>query len=764
MPFTGFIRPRSWKRTPADRGPWRAARAGILGLLALMLIASAGRLAEADTGAHVQDYLRQVTPEEIFPDADNFGPPEGTPPAVAAYKGHQPLGYVYLNSDVVDSTGYSGKPIRILVGIDLEGRIVGAKLVDHHEPIVLIGIPAAKLIGFIRTYVGLKFDQTPGPVVNGPPADIISGATVTTMVIGDSLTRSAIRIAQSRALGSAAAAKPAPPAARAVIDPSKGEVENWTALLGDGSVRRLALSVGEINAAFARSPTPHAADAPEPGPDSDSFVTLYAAVVSVPAIGRSLLGEDGFKRLAEELAPGKQAILVAGEGRYSFKGSGYVRGGIFDRFELVQGDRLIRFHDRDYERLGAIHAAGAPDLPEIGLFLVKPDSGFDPAAAWRLTLLVQRATGPREKAFLTFDLSYTLPAKYSRLVTPEPPAAPQTEKPAPLPPPAAHPPAPSATPLWMKIWRAKLSQVVILGVALLALTAIFFFQDALVRRPRLYRRLRFGFLTFTLFWMGWYAHAQVSVVNIHAFVNALRTDFRWETFLMDPLIFILWFAIASAMLFWARGAFCGWLCPFGALQELIAAVAKRLRIPQLRVPFGLHQRLWPIKYVIFLLLFGLSLYDLSLSEEYSEIEPFKTAIILDFVRSWPFVLYAGTLLAGGVFVERFFCRYLCPLGAALAIPARLRMFDWLKRYRECGNPCQRCANECPVQAIHPEGHINPNECIQCLNCQVLYYDDYACPVMIQRRLKAERRAAVTGAPPKSGPPLMQIKTSASVSD
>src|SRR3546814_7234248 len=49
---------------------------------------------------------------------------------------------------------------------------------------------------------------------------------------------------------------------------------------------------------------------------------------------------------------------------------------------------------------------------------------------------------------------------------------------------------------------------------------------------------------------------------------------------------------------------------------------------------------------------------------------------------------------------------------SLAIPGRLRMFDWLRRYRECGNPCMRCYNECPVQAIHPEGHINPSECIR----------------------------------------------------
>jgi Polyferredoxin len=82
-------------------------------------------------------------------------------------------------------------------------------------------------------------------------------------------------------------------------------------------------------------------------------------------------------------------------------------------------------------------------------------------------------------------------------------------------------------------------------------------------------------------------------------------------------------------------------------------------------------------------------------------------------------LYALTVLSAGLFVERFFCRYMCPLGAALAIPGRIRMFEWLRRWPECGTPCQRCAKECPVQAIHPEGHINVNECIYCMHCQEL---------------------------------------------
>jgi NosR/NirI family nitrous oxide reductase transcriptional regulator len=245
------------------------------------------------------------------------------------------------------------------------------------------------------------------------------------------------------------------------------------------------------------------------------------------------------------------------------------------------------------------------------------------------------------------------------------------------------------------------------------------------------------------------AQAQLSVVNVLAFASAVRTDFQWSYFLVDPLIFILWFAVAAALLFWGRGPFCGWLCPFGALQELANRLAKLARVPQITVPWWLHERLWPIKYIIFLGLFGVSLGSLALAEQLSEVEPFKTAIILRFLREWWFVAFAVVLLAAGLFIERFFCRYLCPLGAALAIPGRLRMFDWLKRYRECGNPCMRCYNECPVQAIHPEGLINPNECISCLHCQVLYHHDRKCPVMIQKRLKREKRAAL--ASPGMGP-------------
>src|SRR6185312_360532 len=445
------------------------------------------------------------------------------------------------------------------------------------------------------------------------------------------------------------------------------------------------------------------------------------ADVAVPTIGRSLLGDDGYDRLAGRLKPGQQALVVAGSGRYSFKGAAYVRGGIFDRIELIQETNSVRFRDRDHTRLGSLAAEGVPDFPEIALFVVPADFAFDPTEPWALQLLVQRVVGTRDKAWVTFDLGYTLPETYLKREAPVRPAAAAAPaaKSAPVAAPEAGVPTTDEDPLWMRIWRADTVKVATTIIALGALTLIFFFQNFLVRRPTVYTWVRRGFLLFVLVWLGWYANAQLSVVNVLTFANSLLTGFSWEYFLSAPLIFLLWASIAAGLLFWGRGPFCGWLCPFGALQELHNNVAQALKVPQFRVPWGLHERLWPIKYIIFLGLFGMSLYSTAFAEQLSEVEPFKTAIVLKFAREWPFVVYALTLLSAGLFVERFFCRYICPLGAALAIPGRVRMFEWLRRWPECGSPCQRCAKECPVQAIHPEGHINVNGCIYCMHCQEL---------------------------------------------
>ncbi|WP_376708178.1 4Fe-4S binding protein [Bradyrhizobium cenepequi] len=700
-------------------------------------------------------YLPKAQPSDFFANADRFGPPQGDPPIVPVYRGDQLQGFVYLNSDFANSVGYSGKPIHILVGIDPDGTVRGLKLVDHKEPIVLIGIPQPRIVAALNSLIGKDMKPIAQGAERPPQVDIVSGATVTVLVMSDSVVRSAVRLIRTGRIGggSAAPAAALPPVTK-TLDLGQSEIRDWASLVGDGSVRRLHLTIGEVNDAFAKSGNTAAAQNPEAGQADDTFVDLYVALASAPTIGRSLLGDDGYERLKERLQPGQQAIIIAGDGVYSFKGSAYVRGGIFDRVEILQEGSSTRFRDRNHTRLGTLAAAGAPDFREIGLFVTPPEFTLDPTQPWELQLLVQRNVGGRDKAFLTFDLDYNLPDRYLRreqraVTVPSnaPVPATQTSVPAAQ---VSLPADDGEEPLWMRIWRSQPVSIAIAAIALVVLTAIFFFQNILVRRPTLYTWVRRFYLAFVLIWLGWYANAQLSVVNVVTFINALVTGFHWEFFLAAPLIFILWSASAAALLFWGRGPFCGWLCPFGALQELTNTVAKWLKVPQITVPWGLHERLWPIKYVIFLALFGLSLYSVALAETFAEVEPFKTAIILKFARSWPFVAYAGGLLFIGLFIERFFCRYLCPLGAALAIPGRIRTFEWLRRWKECGSPCQRCAKECPVQSIHPEGHINVNECIYCMHCQELYYDDQRCPHMIQVRLKREKFQAMSSPSMRAG--------------
>ncbi|MGN7755371.1 4Fe-4S binding protein [Sinorhizobium sp. 22678] len=707
------------------------------GLVALcMAILLAGPSMAA---GQLSNYLQKVQPQQIFPGATRFGEVTGDPPIAPVFRGDSLLGYAYLNSDVTSSVGYSGKPIHVVVGINPKGVVRGLKLVDHKEPIVLIGIPEAKVVASVNALIGKDLGRVSAGADRPPQVDIVSGATVTVLVMGDSIVRSSVKLIRSGRLGMDAGTAAGSTTEIRKLDLDKTDTSDWQTLIGDGSVRSLRLTVGEVSEAFRQAGQQAAAGRPETHNPGDRFIDLYVAPVSVPAIGRSLLGDARYEQMRHKLKPGEEAIIVAGDGAYSFKGSGYVRGGIFDRIELLQEGQGLRFRDRYHTRLPALAAVGAPRLREIALFVIPAEFDFDVTAPWELQLLVQRSAGGREKAVLPYNLGYTLPDAYVTVETATAQAPPVS---------AAEQAAPADAiaeeqPLWVKMWDMNRLSVAVTVAAVLVLTLIFFFQDWLVKRPALFALVRRGYLLFTLVWLGWYANAQLSVVNVLTFFNSLVTGFHWEFFLSAPLVFLLWGSVAAALLFWGRGPFCGWLCPFGALQELTNNVARLLKVPQVRVPWGLHERLWPIKYIIFLGLFGLSLYSLALAEMFSEVEPFKTAIILKFAREWPFVVFALTVLAAGLFIERFYCRYLCPLGAALAIPGRIRMFEWLKRWPECGSPCQRCAKECPVQSIHPEGAINVNECIYCMHCQELYHDDQRCPHMIQVRLKREKFMALS---------------------
>jgi transcriptional regulator of nitric oxide reductase/ferredoxin len=657
--------------------------------------------------AQTPDDARSVF-ARIFPSAESFGSMTGTPPAAPAYREGAVAGYVFFTRAVVGSVGFSGKPFDVAVGIDMDGRLTGAEIVAHQEPILAIGVTPEALRAFPRQYRDIDIRTSPkvGKGRDGTHGlDAVSGATVSSLVINDAIIRAARTVARNRGIIGRSGA---------TLDLDSFTPADWQGLLREGALAHLNVSNAALDQALAARGGRYGPAGLERVPN-DTFIDLYVGLATPVAIGRNLMGARAHDRLSAELKPGEQALFVASSGLFSFKGRQWRRTGIFERVQLVQGERTFKFTGEGHKRIEVHSSAAAPRLRESALFIVPNDSGFDPTKPWRLELLVtgEGAAGP---VHAVFALPYRVPSRLVRS---------QTE---------------ITEPLWIGAWRARLPSIAILVAMLITLSLILVFQDAMVRRVKFFRAVRVAFLSFTVVWLGWIAGAQLSVVNVLTFASSLLTGFQWEVFLVAPLIFILWGYVAVTLLFWGRGVLCGWLCPFGAMQELLNGLARRLKFPQIKIPFLVHERLWPVKYMIFLGIFALSLGGLDRVQEAIEIEPFKTAISLHFNRAWPFVAYTVALLAVGLFIERAFCRYLCPLGAALAIPARLRMFEWLKRKRDCGAPCQVCAARCPVQAIHPEGHINPNECVYCLNCQVWYYDDHICPPLVDRRKRREARA------------------------
>jgi len=451
-----------------------------------------------------------------------------------------------------------------------------------------------------------------------------------------------------------------------------------------------------------------------PEQKEDMFADIYFAQVDIPTVGKNLLGDAEYEWLKKSLKPGEHAVILMGNG-YSFKGSGYVRGAIFDRIQVLQGDSNIAFRDLDHTRVTDLYIPGAPTFKEMSMFIIREHEKFNPGEDWQLELLVRRQTGPLDSIFTTFKGEYSTLEQYIDRPVVEPELT-----------------------LTQQVWQDRQVEVVILAIAMTLLVLTLFFQDVLVRHPTFMHNFRHIFLVFTVVFIGWSWGGQLSVVNVFTFLQAFMSDFSWDLFLLDPIIFTLWIAAAVTIIIWGRAVYCGWLCPFGALQELINHVARMLKIKQFELPFAVHERLWAIKYLILLALFGISLESLATAEQFAEVEPFKTTFLLKFDRTWPFVTYAAFLLIINIFTRKFFCRYLCPLGAALSVPNGARLFSWLKRRNECGDPCKTCAKECEIQAIYPDGTINMRECHYCLDCQMTYFNDEKCPPLKKMARKKQQ--------------------------
>jgi NosR/NirI family nitrous oxide reductase transcriptional regulator len=659
---------------------------------------------------HGADLCALAPCRDVMPLAQKFSLRKGTPSYVEAIatgsdKLEHVVGYIFLSTDVVDIPAYSGKPVVTLIGMDTQGLITGVRVLKHSEPILLAGIPESALLKFIAQYVGRAGDAKLeiGHSNNGNDAaglDAISGATVTAIAENQVISRSAYEIGRQVGIFKS---KPRPAAHFTAVN----EPLNWAQLVGEGSVQHLMVPASAVGA----------------NGDDGPYMDLYFGYLNVPGIGINLLGQHAYRRLMEDLKPNEHAIFIIANGQVSFKGSGFVRGGIYDRIQVRQDPLTFTFRDTDYQNLYHLQPVDVPGFKESAVFIVRA-ADFNPAWPWQLAFLANKVDAQTGvKTFAHFDQEYWLPARYlvgGRPALDRPQAA------------------------WKALWNGKKLEIALFAL-ILGFTALMYSQrDRLVRaskrkhKPWISRPRHLLWLASVGF-LGFYLKAQPSITQVMTWFHSLLHQWKWELFLSDPFIFIFWWFMIVTVMVWGRGVFCGWLCPFGSLQQLAHSFTRAIGLGRLQrlLPKPVHDKLKWIKYGVFFGLIAVSLFSMETAEKLAEIEPFKTTFIVGvWNRSWPFWLFIGAILGWSMFSERPYCKYICPLGAGLAIPGQFRLFG-LKRKAEC-QTCHACAAGCGAHAIDSAGKIDQMECMLCLDCMILYYDDHACPPLVKERKSRER--------------------------
>jgi NosR/NirI family nitrous oxide reductase transcriptional regulator len=646
----------------------------------------------------------RLTPEVmavVYPaGAERLGVEEGSPPAIAVYQGDKVVAYVFSTLDIVAAPGYGTTPFDVIGGVDVDGRITGAKVVFHYEPYILHDRLRQRQLDTLLT------SEAGRPLrggTNALPPDFVAGATVSTRAMRAALLTTAGLVLRARVAHTAVTVP--------TLDVETFKRMTWDELLAEGAVVRRRVTSGEVAAALAQAGASNVKlDVPLGKGDDAVYIEFVAGLVTPPAIGGNLLGMLKFEEYKSQLQSGRYAIVVAATGPYDFLGKKFFQdseGHRFDRLRVVQDEKTFGFVQDDY-KWTSVTADGVKGLQTAGLFALPANSGFDPVKPWRLELLVN-GTGATPVT-MPFALDYKVPdALVLMPAEPEPPPV----------------------PAWIEAWNDARSNVAILTVLLSVLTLIFIFQATLARYRLAHRLVRNGFLLVVLVWLGWIAGVQLSIVNVMNYVRAPFINLDIGVYLAEPLMVIIaGYTLVSVVLI-GRGVFCGWLCPFGALQELLGQVSRALHVPQWNPSAALEKRLWMGKYIAAAVVLVLVMTEIDPTGATAEIEPFKTAIISKFTRAWPYVFYAAALLAIGLFSERAYCRFLCPLGGVLAALDRLHLLNLLKRRPECGSPCHLCERSCPVRAIEKTGKINTAECFQCMDCQVEYYDDKRCPPLVQ---------------------------------
>ncbi|HEY6897328.1 MAG TPA: 4Fe-4S binding protein, partial [Rhodocyclaceae bacterium] len=488
----------------------RLARCLTVLLLALPLWAAAGELTRDDLAKrfqpplHVGEKLKEVA---AWPITSELTPEGG------------PVGYVFESIDLAPIPGFEGTPFNLLISVDPKGAFLDVEVLRQHEPVFLGGLGPAPLNAFVTQYKGHSLKQEitiassygnnrSGGGTNRVVLDGVAKATASIRIVNQTVLTAALAVARAK-LGFAAPTDRGPPAR---AKPNVFEAKDFAKLLADGDIVHKRWSNREIEAMFAGTEGAGVDEKATAAPDEE-FVDVYVGYVSTPTMGRALLGDEGYAALMRRLDTDQQAYWIATAGRYALLDSNFVRGTTPQRLTVSQDSAPVELRDVDLDPKAP---PGAPNFNAILVLKAPPLAGLDPARPVNISLDIAREKGLILPVVThkTIALDYEPPAKYF-------------DKP------------PKPLPEWLLAWKGRIPDLIAIGLALALLSVVLERPRWMTVYPRRQNAFRWGFLAFTLGFIGWYAQGQLSIVQITGAVKSLAAGQGLSSFLYDPVSLLL---------------------------------------------------------------------------------------------------------------------------------------------------------------------------------------------------------------------------------
>ncbi len=676
----------------------------------------------------ISKYISLNLVKSIFPEATKFGKLDKNTLSIPIYKDDKEIGFLFETFDVTRGLGYSRRPFNLAVGVDFDGVLRGVKLLKHVEPIAILGRTDQDFIKYLDQYkdIDLKagisltleltgsdieganvaMRETAGETDSLTQIDGVSRTTTSSLLFMDAIMRGSRKIARQKNiildnndLGN-------------YLDLEAYKPQTWNSLILDNSITFDKITVGDLQKSFSAKKF----DIPRSlrfNNEEELLANFYIANVSPAGIGTNILGRRWFDQY---ISAGRnvedQVYYLAFEGNNWLELEKRISN-IIDKKNLIlkQDDISIIITKDLFKELPFNHAKQGPNILGQGLLYLNSSYKINPQKKIQLIYKINN----KNNDSISFKLSYILPDKYKLQNYEDLKNYKQNYS-------------------YSSIWQKSLVDIVLLLLTITVAVIILSFNNRITKNRNRYLFIRIVFLFWVLVWLGWIKGGQLSLIHlINLFNLVINFELDLTTFLIEPLIFTIGVFTLISLFLWGRALFCGWLCPFGALQELIALLSKKIGIKQINFSENLDSKLRYIKYILLFLIIGCSILEFKYINYLYNIEPFKTAITLRFIAPYKVMIWALILLATNLYIERAYCRYLCPLGGGLAVLGKVRIINFLKRKKECGNPCKACNKECPTGAILYTGEINMNECLGCLDCQVMYNDYTKCPPLVALR-------------------------------